>query len=258
MSLIFPQIDPILITIGPIVIRWYALMYLVGFTFTLWLAKRHADKLDNDWTRDQVSDLLFACFLGVIFGGRIGYVLFYQLDTFLANPLFLFKIWTGGMSFHGGLLGVIIAIAWYAFRTKRTFYIVADFVAPFVPFGLGAGRLGNFMNGELWGRVTDVPWGMIFPMSGLLVRHPSQLYEFMLEGVVLFFILNWFIHKPRPVGAISGLFLTGYGVLRCIVEFYREPDAHLGLFGDWISMGQILSLPMIIFGVGQIFWAYRR
>lgn len=208
--------------------------------------------------KDEVSDLLFAGFLGVVLGGRIGYVLFYQFDAFLADPLFLFKVWTGGMSFHGGLLGVIAAMFWFARKTKRTFFTVSDFIAPLVPFGLGAGRMGNFINGELWGRVTDVPWAMVFPTGGPFARHPSQLYEFALEGVVLFLILNWFIRKPRPAGAVSGLFLIGYGAFRFIVEFFREPDAHLGLFGDWISMGQILSTPMIILGALMMVWAYRR
>ncbi|USH01994.1 prolipoprotein diacylglyceryl transferase [Grimontia kaedaensis] len=258
MSLTFPQIDPVLIEIGPLAVRWYGLMYLAGFAFALWLANRRADKTGSGWTRDEVGDLLFAGFLGVVLGGRIGYVLFYQFDAFLADPLFLFKVWTGGMSFHGGLLGVIAAMAWYARKTKRTFFAVSDFIAPLVPFGLGAGRLGNFINGELWGRATDMPWGMIFPTGGPIARHPSQLYEFLLEGIVLFLILNWFIKKPRPAGAVSGLFLIGYGAFRFIVEFYREPDAHLGLFGDWISMGQILSTPMIIVGVLMVVWAYRR
>ncbi len=258
MSLTFPQIDPILFELGPVAIRWYGLTYLAGFAFALWLANRRADKPGSGWTRDEVSDVTFAGFLGVILGGRIGYVLFYQFDAFLNNPLFLFKVWTGGMSFHGGLIGVIIAMFWYAHKTHRHFFTVSDFIAPLVPFGLGAGRIGNFINGELWGRVTDVPWGMAFPTGGVLPRHPSQLYEFFLEGVVLFIILNLFIKKPRPAGAVSGLFLIGYGSFRFVVEFYREPDAHLGLFSNWISMGQILSAPMILLGIGIMVWAYRQ
>jgi phosphatidylglycerol:prolipoprotein diacylglycerol transferase len=253
----FPQIDPVLISLGPISIRWYGLMYLFGFMFAIWLANRRADKPNSGWTREQVSDLLFAGFLGVVVGGRVGYVLFYHFDLFLADPLYLFKVWTGGMSFHGGLIGVIAAMAWYGYRNKRTFFGVADFVAPLVPFGLGLGRVGNFMNDELWGRVTDVSWGVLFPSGGYLPRHPSQLYEAFLEGVVLFIILNLFIRQPRPAGAVSGLFLIGYGTFRFIVEYFREPDEHLGLFGDFISMGQILSSPMIIIGVLMMIWAYK-
>lgn len=254
----FPNIDPVLIEIGPLAIRWYGLMYLIGFAFALWLANRRADKKNSGWTRDQVSDLLFAGFLGVVIGGRVGYVLFYNFDLFLQDPLYLFKVWTGGMSFHGGLLGVITAMLWYAKKNGRTFFGVADFIAPLVPFGLGMGRLGNFMNSELWGRTTEVPWGIIFPNGGPLPRHPSQLYEMALEGIVLFFILNWFIKSPRPLASVSGLFLAGYGTFRFLVEYVREPDAHLGLFGGFISMGQILSLPMMIGGGLMVAWAYKR
>lgn len=258
MSLRFPQIDPILFEIGPVAVRWYGLMYLAGFFFALWLANRRADKPGSGWTREEVSDLAFAGFFGVVLGGRIGYVLFYQFDTFLADPLFLFKVWTGGMSFHGGFLGVLVALFWFARKTKRSFFTVADFTAPLMPFGLGAGRLGNFINGELWGRQTDVAWGMVFPTGGPIIRHPSQLYELMLEGVVLFLILNWFVRKPRPAGAATALFFIGYGVFRFTVEFYREPDAHLGLFSNMISMGQILSTPMIVVGVVIMIWAYTK
>ncbi|MCG3766313.1 prolipoprotein diacylglyceryl transferase [Vibrio cincinnatiensis] len=256
--LTFPNIDPVLFSIGPLSIRWYGMMYLLGFLFAMWLANRRADKPGSGWTREQVSDLLFAGFLGVVIGGRVGYVLFYNFDLFLADPLYLFKVWTGGMSFHGGLLGVIAAMFWYARRHQRAFFSVADFVAPLVPFGLGLGRLGNFMNSELWGRVTDVPWAFVFPNGGPLPRHPSQLYELALEGIVLFFILNWFIKKTRPLGSVSGLFLIGYGTFRFLVEFVREPDVQLGLFGDMISMGQILSTPMIMVGGLLMFWAYQR
>ncbi|MBL4829154.1 MAG: prolipoprotein diacylglyceryl transferase [Aliivibrio sp.] len=258
MSLTFPQIDPILIELGPLAIRWYGLMYLFGFMFALWLANKRAARPNSGWTKDQVSDLLFAGFLGVVIGGRIGYVLFYNFGMFLDDPIYLFKVWTGGMSFHGGLLGVIAAMLWYGYKNGRTFFSIADFIAPLVPFGLGLGRLGNFMNGELWGRVSDAPWAMIFPYGGPLPRHPSQLYEFALEGVVLFFILNWFIRRPRPLASVSGLFLFGYGSFRFIIEYFREPDAQLGLFGDFISMGQILSLPMAIGGLVMVLWAYKR
>ncbi|MCG8707258.1 prolipoprotein diacylglyceryl transferase [Brenneria sp. 4F2] len=278
--LAFPQFDPVIFSIGPVALHWYGLMYLVGFVFAMWLATRRANKPGSGWTKDEVENLLYMGFLGVFIGGRLGYVFFYALSSFLENPLYLFKVWDGGMSFHGGLVGVICVMLWFAHRTKRHFFQVADFIAPLIPFGLGAGRLGNFINGELWGRVTtDTPWAMLFPGSrgedlalavgnpqwqaifnqyGLLPRHPSQLYEMALEGVVLFIILNLFIRKPRPMGSVSGLFLIGYGIFRIIVEFFRQPDAQLGLFSNILSMGQILSLPMVIAGILMMVWAYRR
>ncbi|GGB02623.1 prolipoprotein diacylglyceryl transferase [Agarivorans gilvus] len=254
----FPEIDPIAISIGPLAVRWYGLMYLFGFLFALWLGGRLADKPKSGWTRAEVSDLLFYCFIGVILGGRVGYVLFYQFPHFLDDPLYLFKIWTGGMSFHGGLLGVITAMLWFAKKTKRHFFTVADFIAPLIPFGLATGRLGNFINGELWGRATDMPWGMVFPSGGPIARHPSQLYEFALEGVLLLLLLLAYAKRKPPMGAVSGAFLLGYGCFRFIIEFFREPDSHLGLLSFGMSMGQILSLPMIIFGGIFIAWAYRR
>ncbi len=278
--LAFPKFDPVIFSIGPVSLHWYGLMYLVGFVFAMWLAVRRANKPGSGWTKDEVENLLYAGFLGVFVGGRVGYVLFYNLPLFLDNPLYLFKVWDGGMSFHGGLMGVILVMFWFARRTKRTFFQVSDLIAPLIPFGLGAGRLGNFINGELWGRVTtDTPWAMLFPSSraedvalaaadpqllpilnqyGVLPRHPSQLYELLLEGVVLFIILNLFIRKPRPMGAVSGLFLIGYGVFRIIVEAFRQPDAQLGLFDGVISMGQILSVPMVVAGIIMMIWAYRR
>ncbi|QHQ18670.1 prolipoprotein diacylglyceryl transferase [Pectobacterium parmentieri] len=278
--LAFPQFDPVIFSIGPLALHWYGLMYLVGFVFAMWLAVRRANKPGSGWTKDEVENLLYMGFLGVFVGGRLGYVLFYAFPSFLENPLYLFKVWDGGMSFHGGLMGVICVMLWFAHRTKRHFFQVADFIAPLIPFGLGAGRLGNFINGELWGRVTtDTPWAMLFPGSrsedmmlavsnpqwqtifnqyGMLPRHPSQLYQMMLEGVALFIILNLFIRKSRPMGCVSGLFLICYGMFRIITEFFRQPDAQLGLFGDLFSMGQILSLPMVIAGVLMMVWAYRR
>ncbi|ENC6433472.1 prolipoprotein diacylglyceryl transferase [Aeromonas veronii] len=255
---VFSQIDPVAFSLGPLSVRWYGLMYLFGFAFAMWLAGRRADAPNSGWTRNEVSDLLFYGFLGVILGGRVGYVLFYNFDLFLADPTYLFKIWTGGMSFHGGLIGVITAMIWFAHKTKRHFFTVADFVAPLIPFGLGVGRIGNFLNGELWGRVTDVPWAIIFPEAGPEPRHPSQLYQFALEGVVLFIILNLFWRKNPPRGAISGMFLLFYGLFRFLVEFVRQPDSQLGLYFQEISMGQILSTPMIIAGALMIWVAYKR
>ncbi|MBP0602607.1 prolipoprotein diacylglyceryl transferase [Aeromonas caviae] len=255
---IFSQIDPVAFSLGPLSVRWYGLMYLFGFAFAMWLAGRRADAPNSGWTRNEVSDLLFYGFLGVILGGRIGYVLFYNFDLFLADPTYLFKIWTGGMSFHGGLIGVITAMIWFAHKTQRHFFTVADFVAPLIPFGLGVGRIGNFMNGELWGRVTDVPWAIIFPEAGPEPRHPSQLYQFALEGVVLFIILNLFWRRHPPRGAISGLFLLFYGLFRFLVEFVRQPDSQLGLYFNEISMGQILSTPMIVAGALMVWAAYKQ
>ncbi|NMP78331.1 prolipoprotein diacylglyceryl transferase [Pseudoalteromonas arctica] len=258
MALEFPQIDPIIFSVGPLSVRWYGLMYLIGFAFAMWFANRQASKPNSGWTKDQVSDLLFYGMLGVILGGRIGYVLFYQFSYFIENPLYLFRIDQGGMSFHGGTLGVITAVVIFSWTRKKSLLQVGDFVAPLVPVGLLAGRIGNFINGELWGRVTDVPWAMVFPTGGPLARHPSQLYEAFFEGLVLFLILQWFIKKPRPAGSVAGVFLLGYGVFRFCIEYFRQPDAQLGLFADFISMGQILSLPMIVGGLGLLIWAYKQ
>jgi len=255
-NFILPVIDPIAISIGPLDIRWYGLMYLVGFLFAFWMANRQCDSSNGVWTREQASDLLFYGFMGVIFGGRAGYVFFYQMPLFLENPLYLFKIWEGGMSFHGGVLGVVSAIIFYALQNKRSILSVGDFIVPLLPVGLGAGRIGNFINSELWGRVTDSPFGIVFHNAGALPRHPSQLYEFALEGVVLFIMLLWFSRKPRPAGSVAGLFLLGYGVFRIIVEFAREPDAHLGFLTFGLTMGQILSLPMVIAGIALISYGY--
>ncbi|TCN87921.1 prolipoprotein diacylglyceryl transferase [Shewanella fodinae] len=258
MALQFPNIDPVIVSFGPFelfgqtfhpALRWYGFMYLVGFMAAMFLLNRKADRSNGLWSREQVSDLLFYAFLGVILGGRIGYVLVYHLDYFLADPLYLFKITEGGMSFHGGLVGVILAMLYIAYKQQRSFFAVADIVAPVVPIGLGAGRIGNFINGELWGRVTDLPWGMVFPSGGPLPRHPSQLYQFALEGVALFILLQWYSRKTDKRGAVSGMFLLGYGIFRCVAELVRQPDPQLGFFLGDITMGQILSVPMIIFGI---------
>ncbi|SHI23220.1 prolipoprotein diacylglyceryl transferase [Ferrimonas marina] len=244
----FPQIDPIIVEIGPLALRWYGMMYLLGFLAALWLLNRHADKPGSGWTRDQVSDLLFYCFVGVILGGRLGYVLFYGWQWLLQDPLYLFKITDGGMSFHGGLLGVIIAMLYQARKMGRSFWQVSDLVAPTIPVGLGLGRIGNFINAELWGRTTDAPWGIVFPGAGPLPRHPSQLYEAFLEGLVLFIALWWLSKRSKKPGAVSGLFLVGYGLSRFLVEFVREPDAHMGIYLG-MTMGQVLCVPMLAFGL---------
>lgn len=257
----YPNIDPVAISMGPIVIHWYGITYLVAFALGWFLCTRHTKRRNLLFNSDDLADLLFYCALGVILGGRIGSVLFYNFSAFLADPLMLFRIWQGGMSFHGGFLGVLVAIAVYARKRGRTFFEVTDIVAPVTPVGLASGRIGNFINGELWGRTTDVPWGMVFPFerAGNVARHPSQLYQFLLEGLLLFFILWIFSRKPRPTMAVSGLFVFGYGVLRFFVEFFREPDSHLGFVSfNWMTRGQQLCIPMIIAGAIMFWLAYRR
>jgi len=249
--LIHPQFDPAAIRIGSFAIHWYGLMYLMAFAQFLLLGRLRIRSLQYQslgWTYKDLEDLLFAGVLGVVLGGRLGYTLFYQPGFYLAHPLNILKLWEGGMSFHGGLLGVILAMFWFAHRHKTTFFVVSDLVAPLVPFGLAFGRLGNFINGELWGRPTDLPWAMIFPQVDMLPRHPSQIYQFFGEGILLGVVLWIFSSKPRPLGQVSGLFLLGYGVCRFLAEFAREPDAFLGLLGLGLSMGQWLSLPMIFLG----------
>ena len=257
--LAYPRIDPVAIEIGPIEVHWYGIMYLVGFAAAWWLLRRRADRSGGIWTREQIDDLVFWGALGTLIGGRVGYMLFYHFQTWLADPLALFRVWEGGMAFHGGLLGVLAAMAWLAHRQRRHVIDVTDFIAPVVPIGLGAGRLGNFINGELWGRTSDLPWAMVFPGGGPHPRHPSQLYEFLLEGVLLFAILWWFSARPRPRYAVSGVFLVGYGAFRFLVEFVRAPDAHLGTvaFG-WMTMGQVLTLPMLLAGGIFLLLARRR
>lgn len=262
----YPDIDPIAFQIGPLAIHWYGLMYLVGFLggWTLLSLRLKQPFFKQQFTRNQLSDIIFYCALGVILGGRIGYMIFYAWPDFVAHPLLLFKIWQGGMSFHGGLIGVVIAITLYARKINKSVIELTDFIAPVVPIGLGAGRIGNFINGELWGRISDVPWAMVFPEGGPIPRHPSQLYEFLLEGVLLFIILWNFSSKPRPRGSVSGLFLLCYGLFRFIIEFFREPDVQIGYIAwGWLTQGQLLSLPMILLGALIFVWSgtknkYRR
>ncbi|MEO6146848.1 MAG: prolipoprotein diacylglyceryl transferase [Sulfuriferula sp.] len=257
--LIHPDFNPIAISIGPLAIRWYGLMYLTAFMLVLVLGRRRIKQHpDSGWTIKNLDDVLFYGVLGTVLGGRLGYVLFYKFSYYLAHPLEIFYVWEGGMSFHGGFLGVIFAMWLFSRRSGKPWLAITDFIAPLVPLGLGAGRIGNFINGELWGRPTDVPWAMIFPAVDNVPRHPSELYEFGLEGIVLFIIVWFFSAKPRPMGAVSGLFLIGYGTFRFLVEFTREPDDFLGLLSLGLSMGQWLSLPMIIAGVVMMAWAYRR
>ena len=253
----YPHIDPVAFAVGPLEVRWYGLMYLIGFVGAYWLCSRRAKLPNSGWTEEQVSDMIFYGAIGVIVGGRVGYMLFYNFSALVADPLSMFKVWQGGMSFHGGLLGVSAAVFLFALKNNKRFFDVLDFGSPMVPIGLGTGRLGNFIGGELWGRPTDVPWGMVFPHADDKPRHPSQLYEFFLEGIVLFIILYWFSRKPRPRMAVAGSFLIGYGVFRFLVEFTRQPDAHLGHIVGWMTMGQILSTPMIIGGIGLVAWAYK-
>jgi phosphatidylglycerol:prolipoprotein diacylglycerol transferase len=256
--LVHPQFDPVAFTIGPVAVRWYGLMYLAAFALFVVLGKLRARReLLTGWHPRDIDDMLFYGVLGVILGGRLGYVLFYKPLHYLANPLEILAVWSGGMSFHGGFLGVLVAMAWFAKRRGKRWLDVTDFIAPLVPLGLAAGRLGNFINGELWGRPTDGPWGMVFPQVDGLARHPSQLYQFALEGVALFVILWWFTSRRRPMGAPSGLFLIGYGTLRFVAEYAREPDSFLGVLAGGLTMGQWLSLPMIVAGVVMMAWAYR-
>lgn len=272
--------DPVAVSIGPLSVHWYGVMYLLAFLAFWWVGSLVAKHRSWwGWSAEEVSDFMFYGMLGVILGGRIGYVLFYGLESLLSDPLYLFQIWDGGMSFHGGLLGVIVAMAWFARKSGRTFLQVSDFAAPMAPLGLAFGRIGNFIGGELWGRLSDVPWAMIFPgslppgavfnqtleeawRSGVLdafARHPSQLYHASLEGLTLFAMLFWFSASPRPSGSISGLFLAGYGVFRLLVEIFREPDMHIGFIsGGWLTMGMILSIPMILIGAAFMVVAYRR
>ncbi|MEY6433543.1 prolipoprotein diacylglyceryl transferase [Thioalkalicoccus limnaeus] len=271
--LTYPNIDPVALALGPIQIHWYGLMYLVGFAAAWLLGRWRAAQPDSVMTKAMVDDLVFYGVIGTIVGGRLGYMLFYGWDAILEDPLALLRVWEGGMSFHGGLLGVLLAIWLFGRRYGIEFFRVADFAAPLVPLGLMAGRIGNFINGELWGHRTDLPWGMALPCERFAAQcrdlplgtewslpvHASQLYQAALEGLALFLILWFFSRRPRPMMAVSGLFLVGYGVFRFTVEFVRLPDAHIGYLAfDWLTMGQLLTLPMILAGLVMLGLAYRR
>lgn len=295
----YPELDPVALSLGPLQIHWYALSYLIGISFVWWhLGVRNerlvASLVDSPnksqnkkeqknqkkqqkktaalgprlspsgkpiWTSEQLSDLVFYAVLGVILGGRIGYMLFYGFEQIIQNPLSILKIWEGGMSFHGGMLGVFLGMYWFGRKTGYTFFQVTDFIAPSIPIALGCGRIGNFINGELPGRITEVPWAVIFP-GETIARHPSSLYQATLEGPVLFLILWLYGRSNRPTMAMSGMFLVGYGVLRFTSEFFRRPDLHMGTEGfiafDWLTTGQLLSVPMVLFGIAFIVYSYRR
>lgn len=258
----YPDINPVALELGPLVIHWYGITYLFAFLAGWTLAKYRANKVGSGWIADEIGDAVFYIVLGVILGGKFGSLLFYQTDLLLSEPLKALNPFSDygwrGMSFHGGFLGVLVAFWLYAKNTARTFFQVADFFAPMFAIGLGAGRIGNFINGELYGRITDVPWGMVFPHAGPEPRHPNQIYQFICEGIILFAIVWIFSAKPRPRMAVSGMFVLCYGIYRFLIEFVRQPDADLGFIAfDWLTMGQLLSLPMILVGLGLLAMAYR-
>mgnify|MGYP000695122267 FL=1 len=260
MALAYPKIDPVALDLGFIQVHWYGLMYLFGFLAAFMLGQHRAKRPDAPLNKDQVGDMIYFSAIGVVLGGRLGYVFFYNFGKFLEDPVWLFRVWEGGMSFHGGLIGVMLAIYFYSRKLGCRYFQLLDFVAPLVPIGLGLGRIGNFIGAELWGRATDVSWGMVFPTDPeQLVRHPSQLYQFALEGVLFFIILWLYSSKPRPMIAVSGLFMICYSIFRFVVEFVREPDSHIGFLAwDWLTMGQVLSLPMLFLGVAMMMFGYRK
>jgi len=256
--LIHPNFDPVAFSLGPLAVRWYGMMYLAGFLGGWWLGRRRIRRGLAPVTLEQLDDLLFHIVLGIVLGGRLGYVLFYKPGYYVSHPLEILALWQGGMSFHGGFLAVLLAAALFARRQRIDWWRLMDFLAPLVPLGIAAGRLGNFINGELWGRPTELPWGMLFRGGGAIARHPSQLYQFALEGIALFALLWWFSARPRPRAQVSALFLLGYGVFRFLAEFAREPDDFLGLLALGLSMGQWLSLPMVLAGIGLLAWSRRQ
>jgi phosphatidylglycerol:prolipoprotein diacylglycerol transferase len=256
-AILYPNIDPVFLHLGPLQFRWYGLMYLLGMVAGYFLVSARVKTQQLPLTKDHIYDMIVYAAVGVFVGGRLGYTLFYNLPYYLSNPAKIIAVWEGGMSFHGGLLGTVLALIWFSRKKGLPVLTVADLAAGAVPVGLGLGRIGNFINGELYGRATDVPWCMVFPGGGPACRHPSQLYEAGLEGVFLFTLL-WLIGRtPKPPGTIFWSFITGYGVCRMVVEFFREPDTHLGFVFGPFSMGQVLSLPMILLGIFMLVWGYR-
>ena len=255
----YPNIDPVAISLGPLNVHWYGLMYVIGIASAWWLAKRRTRLEGLPWSEAQVEDLIFYCAMGLIVGGRLGYVFFYNFPAFVENPMVVFRVWEGGMAFHGGLMGGLGGLWLFARLQKLSFFALTDFLAPYVPIGLFAGRIGNFINGELWGKPTDVSWAMVFPNAGPEARHPSQLYEAFLEGVVLFVVLHFFARCAPPRMSLTGLFMLFYGIFRFAVEFVRLPDAQLGYLAfGWLTMGQVLCLPMVVLGLLLLALAYRR
>ena len=250
--ILFPDIDPVALRIGPLSIYWYGLSYLVGIAIAWKYLSAKGKRLGSVWDGEKVSDVIFYAALGGIVGGRLGYILFYNAASYLDAPLSIFSIWEGGMSFHGGVLGVAVAIFWLSRKWGKPFLSLTDFIVPALPICLGLGRVANFVNQELWGSQTSLPWGVVFtnPAAGFVARHPTQLYEALLEGLVLFYLLHLLGRQTKPLGVLSGWFLCLYGTFRCGVEFFREPDAHIGyLAADWFTMGQALSVPMILVGL---------
>ena len=253
----YHEINPVAFRLGPLAVHWYGLMYLLGFITAWALGSRRARRIDSSWDKEQVADLIFYGAVGVILGGRIGYVLFYNASFYWQHPAMVFAVWDGGMSFHGGLIGVALMLWWFSHNTQKSMWDVTDFATPLVPIGLAFGRVGNFINNELWGRVTTMPWGIVFPGAGSLPRHPSQLYECFCEGVLLFTIVWWFSSKPRPRFAVTSLFLLCYGTFRFVLEFFRQPDVQKGYVAlHWLTMGQVLSIPMVLLGGFSLYRIY--
>lgn len=255
---IYPRLNPIAFHLGPLKVHWYGLMYLFSFVIG-WAVLRYRALKTGFMTAEALADLIFYIAIGVIFGGRLGYMLFYAFPIFIHRPWTIIEVWNGGMSFHGGLIGVVLMLWWWSHKFHQSMIATGDFIAPVIPIGLAAGRIGNFINGYLWGRVTTVPWAMIYPQAGPLPRHPSEIYEFLLEGVILFLILWFYSLKPRPRYAVSGLFLLLYGLFRVFCECFRQPDPQLGFIAfGWVTMGQLLSLPMVLIGIGFLSYAYCK